>query len=149
MNVWWIVVRRWLLFERRKFSIFSNFIFGRTSSMRWRFTPERHGRAESNGIFAAAKMTHRSSPQRASSPEPRLATIEPSRSWGTRLWWCQMWALWSFLDETGWCFLPWPTIGAVRLRRSWGTRLWWVMRRWSLFWGAVYCWWGCLREGDS
>ena len=58
VNEWWIVVRRWLLFERRKFSIFSNFIFGRTSSMRWRFTPERHGRAESNGIFAAAKMTH-------------------------------------------------------------------------------------------
>jgi hypothetical protein len=31
--VWWIVVRRWRLFERRKFSTFSNFIFGWTSSM--------------------------------------------------------------------------------------------------------------------
>jgi hypothetical protein len=36
--------------------------------MTCRFPPDRHGRAESNGIFAAAKMTQRSSPQRASSP---------------------------------------------------------------------------------
>src|SRR6266700_4084088 len=34
--------------------------------------------------------------------------------------------------------------------RRWGTRLWlcWLMRWWFLFWSAVYCRWGCLREGD-
>jgi hypothetical protein len=31
--VWWIVVRRWRLFERGKFFTFSNFIFGWTSSI--------------------------------------------------------------------------------------------------------------------
>jgi len=31
--VWWIVVWRWRLFERQKFSTFSNFIFGWTDAV--------------------------------------------------------------------------------------------------------------------
>jgi hypothetical protein len=37
------------------------------------------------GIFAAAKMAHRSSPHQRSWRGPRLATMRPSRRWGTHI----------------------------------------------------------------
>jgi hypothetical protein len=41
--VWWIVVRKMALIWALKFFTFSNFIFGRTSSMMWAARPSYHG----------------------------------------------------------------------------------------------------------
>jgi hypothetical protein len=57
------------------------------------FTPDRHGRVKSNGIFAAAKITRRSSPQRASSPGTPISDDKAVAKMGTRFWQnSQVWA---------------------------------------------------------